>query len=206
MSQSHRRGIDLHEPYPLLLLLFVLGLGTVLLDLRLRLAILWMAMMLLALAYRSSHPLEADFSMGSFGKGAIVGAVVSIPFLAFLARPLQVFSERLFATDDIILLFYQASFVGGMAEELFFRGVLLPEKGIWITSGLYAGMAFVYFLPHSPLLVTLIVAGSMFLLGSVYGYVRAQYGLGASVACHVVAGLVLNVIPSLIASWRLWLL
>ncbi len=45
------------------------------------------------------------------------------------------------------------------------------------------------------MLILLAVVFSMGLLGFVYGYVCTQYGLGASIACHVVINFVLLFLP-----------
>jgi len=51
-------------------------------------------------------------------------------------------------------------------------------------------------------LVALLVAVVMGALGVVYAYVCEQHGLVASVACHVVVGFTLQVMPSIIGSMR----
>jgi membrane protease YdiL (CAAX protease family) len=189
----------------LLLVLAGIGLGTVLLDQGVRLAILWVAMLGLGLAYTSRHPQREELSLADIGRGALIGLVAGAPFAAFLVRPLRVFSERLYATDDALLLFYQTSLVAAVAEELLFRGVLQPAKGLWLAAAAYGAMGVLYFAPHSPILVTCIVSGAMFVLGAIYGHVRKQYGLYAAVACHAMAAFVLCVVPAIVGAWQVLL-
>jgi membrane protease YdiL (CAAX protease family) len=196
-SLAHRIG----EPYLLFMVFAAVGVGTVLVRPNVRLMLLWVVLVLLSVLFRSVHRVEFTFSSSSLLRGALLGLVISVPVLAFLSDQLHTFTERLYATEDVVLLFYQICFVSAPAEEYFFRGIVHSRKGSWVSSGLYAVAALLYFLPHAPLLA-LGVAVVMGVLGFVYAYVCENHGLVASVACHVVLGFTLQVVPSIIATVR----
>jgi membrane protease YdiL (CAAX protease family) len=202
MSRRASARATLSEPYLLFLVLVGIGLGTISVRQPVRLALLWVALVALSVIYRSHHEVDVGFSLPSLGRGALLGLVISVPLLAFLAGQLRAFNERLYDTADIVLLLYQVCFISAPLEEYFFRGIMQSQKGSSVAIGLYAVLALLYFLPHAPLLATFIVFVAMGILGIVYGYVREHYGLAASVGCHVVVGFVLQVAPSLISSLR----
>jgi len=197
-SLAHRIG----EPYLLFLVFAGVGLGTILVYQNVRLAVLWAVLVLLCVLFRSAHEVRFTFSASSLWRGALLGLVISVPVLLFLSGHLRRFTERLYATDDVVLLFYQICFVSAPVEEYFFRGIVQSRKGSSVSSGLYAAAGLLYFLPHAPFLVAFVVALVMGVLGIVYAYVCDQHGLVASVACHVVVGFVLQVMPSLIATMQ----
>ena len=199
-----KRGL-LAQPYFLFAVFLGIGLGTILMGQRPRFALLWTAMVVLSLAYRIGQPVEVGFSVAAVGRGALLGAVVSVPLLAFLSSQLRVFAERLYATHDAVSLYYQICFIAAPVEEYFFRGILQPRLGSTTTIGMYAAVAVLYFLPHAPLLVVLIMGVGMGVLGMIYGYVYERHGLAASISCHIVSGLVLQVAPSAIATLRILL-
>ncbi|MBC7292601.1 MAG: CPBP family intramembrane metalloprotease, partial [Thermoleophilia bacterium] len=115
---------------------------------------------------------------------------------------LRIFAERLHATQNPVLLFYQVCFISAPVEEAFFRGVIFEEKGSSAAAGFYAASAFLFYAPHVPILVALLVTLAMALLGVVYGHVRERYGLVAAIASHVVAGFTLQVLPSWLDALR----
>lgn len=201
MSKRASRGASGREPYLLFLVFAGVGLGIVLLDQPTRLALLWVTLVALSLFYRSAHRVEIIFSLPSLARGALLGLVISVPLLAFLSAQLRQFTEDLYATQDIGLLFYQICFVSAPVEEYFFRGVVQGQRGSSVGTALYAATALVYFLPHDPLAAVLALV-AMGLLGMLYGYVRDRHGLAAAIACHVVVGFVLQVVPSLLAAFR----
>jgi membrane protease YdiL (CAAX protease family) len=94
-------------------------------------------------------------------------------------------------------LFQALIFVSAPVEELYFRGVLQRERGLFSAAVLYGLAGTVFFLPvfRSFALILLAVVLSMGLLGFVYGYVYSQYELWASIACHVVVNFVLLFLP-----------
>jgi len=205
MSRRAARAPSLYEPYLLFLIFVGIGLGTVLIEQKVRLAALWTTMVLLSVLYRSKLKVDIDFSPASVSRGALLGLVIAMPILAFLISQLRVFTERLYATNDVVMLFYQVCFVSAPAEEYFFRGIIQGRYGSSVSTTLYAGTALLYFLPHAPLPVSFIVFIAMATLGLVYGFVRERHGLAAAIACHVIVGLILQVIPSLIEALRLLL-
>lgn len=192
----------LEEPYLLFAVFVGVGVGTVLLQQPPRLALLWTTLVVLSLLYRSRQAVDWGFSLGNVGRGALLGLVISLPLLAFLPETLRLFSERLYGTSDVVLLFYQACFIAAPVEEYFFRGIVQGGRGPSASIGLYAATALLYFLPRAPLLSVFLMFMAMGLLGIVYGYVREHYGLVAAVASHAVVSLVLQVLPSLIALLR----
>ena len=192
----------LAEPYLVFLIFCGIGLGTVLFRQPERLALLWATLAILGLLYHSRSEVDLAFSLTNVERGAALGLVISVPVLAFLARPLAEFNERLYLTDSVVLLFYQVCFVAAPVEEYFFRGILQARKGSSAGLACYAATALLFFLPHAPLLAALLVFVAMGVLGIVYGYVCERYGLAAAISCHVVVGFVLQVAPSLIASMR----
>lgn len=196
-SLAHRVG----EPYFLFLMFVGVGLGTVLVDQNVRLTLLWAVLVLLSVLFRSAHQVEFTFSSSNLLRGALLGLVISVPVLVFLSDQLRSFTELLYATEDVVMLFYQVCFVSAPAEEYFFRGIVQSRKGAWVSSGLYAVAALLYFLPRAPLLA-LGVAVVMGVLGVVYAFVCENHGLVASVACHLVVGFTLQVVPSIIATVR----
>ncbi len=205
MSKRAARVPSIYEPYFLFLIFVGIGLGTILIEQKVRLAALWSTMILLSVLYRGRLNVDMDFAPASVSRGALLGLVISMPILAFLISQLRVFTERLYATNDVVMLFYPVCFVAAPAEEYFFRGIIQSRYGSSVSTTLYAGTALLYFLPHAPLPVSFIVFVAMGTLGIVYGFVRERHGLSAAIACHVVVGLVLQVIPSLTEALRVLL-
>jgi membrane protease YdiL (CAAX protease family) len=205
MTKRTSARLTILEPYLLFLIFVGIGLGTVMLTLPVRLALLWSTLALLSLLYRGRYAVEVGFSLPNVGRGALLGLVIALPVLAFLAGPLRAFMVRLYGTEDIVLLFYLVCFVSAPVEEFFFRGVIQDAKGSSVSTGLYAATALLLFLPHTPLLVAFIMFVALGVLGIVYGYVREHYGLMAAIACHVVVGFILQIVPLLIERARMLL-
>lgn len=193
------------QPYILFLGYAGVGVGTVLLAQPVRLAILWTLLAGLCIAYRVRTTIELDFSLINIGRGALLGLAISLPLLAFFSKQLHVFNERLYATRDVVFLFYQVCFVSAPIEEFFFRGIVQQHHGTSISIALYAIAALIYFAPKAPILAAFIVFVALGVLGIVYSYVRDRYGLTAAIAAHVVVGFVLQVMPLLLASVRILL-
>ena len=201
---SGRRSTPaLLEPYFLYLILAAVGLGTVFLAQSTRLALLWTVLAVMGVLYQGMRPIDWRFSLPDVGRGALVGLVIGVPLLAFLSGSLQVYVERLYGTGDAAMLYYQACFVAAPAEELFFRGVVQTQRGISVSTALYAVTALVYFLGKAPLLGVFLAFVAMGILGFLFSYVADRYGLAAAVACHVAMGFLLQVMPSLIAAMRM---
>ncbi|OGO05162.1 MAG: hypothetical protein A2Y73_04525 [Chloroflexi bacterium RBG_13_56_8] len=202
MTKLSWQGRTARDPFLLYMIFLGVGLGTILLDQPVRLALLWTTLVALSIFYRSAHQVEIVFSLPSLGRGALLGLVISLPILAFLSEQLRLFNERLYATGNIVFLAYQVCFVAAPIEEYFFRGIVQSRRTSSVSTALYAAAALIYFLPHAPFLATLLVAAAMACLGMVYGYICDRHGLIASVACHVVVGFVLQVVPSLLQALR----
>lgn len=188
---------SIEEPYLLFLIFVGIGIGTVLLEPPVRLTILWVTLAILSLLYWGRQPVDVAFSLGNVGKGALLGLVIAAPLLAFLSGQVRFFTERLYGTRNVLLLFYQICLVSAPIEEAFFRGVVQQHKGSSASIALYAATALLYYLPHVPLLAAFTVFVAMGVLGIVYTSVYERYGLTASIASHVVVGFVLQMIPSL---------
>jgi len=139
----------------------------------------------------------ARYSLANLGRGAIVGLIISLPFLLAARGVLHASSTRLFPMPSQAALFQALIFVSAPVEELYFRGILQRERGLLSAAVLYGLAGAVFFLPvfRSFALILLAVVLSMGLLGFVYGYVCNQYGLGASIACHAVVNFVLLFLP-----------
>lgn len=195
------------EPYFLFLIFVAIGLGTIPLKQPARLALLWTTLVVLSVLYRGHTEIGLDFSLAGVGRGALLGLVISVPVLAFLADQLRAFTEGLYGTNDVVSLFYQICFISAPVEEYFFRGVVQSARGLSPSVTLYSVTALLYFLPvpRVPFFVVCVVFVAMGVLGIIYSYVRERYGLAASIACHVAVGLVLQVLPSLIVTIRVML-
>ena len=141
--------------------------------------------------------MAARYSLANLGRGAIVGLIISLPFLLAARGVLHASSTRLFPMPSQAALFQALTFVSAPVEELYFRGVLQRERGLPSAAVLYGLAGVVFFLPvfRSFALILLAVVLSMGLLGFVYGYVCNQYGLAASIACHAVVNFVLLFLP-----------
>jgi len=193
-SKSSRRDLD---PYFAYLIFVGVGLGSLQVDTEVRLALLWSTLLALSLIYAGGKPVAARYSLANLGRGAMVGFIISLPFLLAARGVLNESSARLFPMPSQAALFQALTFVSAPVEELYFRGVLQRERGLLSAAVLYGLAGAVFFLPvfRGLALILLAVVLSMGLLGFVYGYVCNQYGLGASIACHAVVNLVLLFLP-----------
>ena len=197
-SKSSRRDLD---PYFAYLIFVGVGLGSLQVNPEVRLTILWSTLLALSLIYAERKPVAARYSLANLGRGAIVGFIISLPFLLAARGVLNASSTRLFPMPSQAALFQALAFVSAPVEELYFRGILQRERGLFSAAVLYGLAGAVFFLPIfvfeglTLILLLLTVVLSMGLLGFVYGYVCNQYGLGASIACHVVVNFVLLFLP-----------
>jgi len=202
MSKRAPARASWYEPYFLFMILAALGLGTLMLEQPARLALLWTALAVFGVFYRSGQKVEMSFSLPSVGRGLLLGLVIAVPLLAFLSGPLRSFNETLYGTSDVVYLFYQVCFVSAPVEEFFFRGILQQSKGLSVSTGLYGLTLLLFFLPHTPILVALLVFLALGILGLAYGYVAEKHGLSAAIACRLVVGLLVQVSPSLFVVLR----
>jgi membrane protease YdiL (CAAX protease family) len=193
-SKSSRRDFD---PYFAYLIFVGVGLGSLQVNPEVRLTLLWSSLLALSLIYAARKPVATQYSLANLGRGAIVGLIISLPFLLVTRGVLNDISIRLFPMPSQAALFQALTFVSAPVEELYFRGILQRERGLLSASVLYGLAGAVFFLPifRSFALILLPVIFSMGLLGFVYGYVCKQYGLGASIACHAVVNFVLLFLP-----------
>jgi len=185
---------------PLLAYLIFTGVGIGLwqLNFHFRLTVLWLVLLGAALFYCDREPLDIQYSLLALGRGALIGFILSFPFLLFFRDYLSTFVSRLFSTRDVLALFQWVVLLAAPIEGLFFRGLLQERRGLSIATGLYATAGVIYFLPRSPILALLIAMLVMGTLGGVYGYVRIRYGLTASIGCQAMTSFVLMVCPLLI--------
>lgn len=191
------------EPWFLLLLFVALGLGTLAVQQSVRLTLLWTALALLSVVYVSGNKVQMSYTLPNVGRGLLLGLVIAVPLLAFLANPLRTFMETLYATDEVAYLYLQVCFAAAPAEEFFFRGIVQQKKGLWPAIAAYGAALLVLFAPHTPLLVALLVLGAMGLLGLACGYVAAKHGLAAAMACRLVVALLVQVFPSFFVILRM---
>jgi membrane protease YdiL (CAAX protease family) len=193
-SKSSRRDFD---PYFAYLIFVGVGLGSLQVNPEVRLTLLWSTLLALSLIYAGRKPVATQYSLANLGRGAIVGLIISLPFLLATRGVLNDISIRLFPMPSQAALFQALIFVSAPVEELYFRGVLQRERGLLNGAVLYGLAGAVFFLPvfRGLALILLAVVLSMGLLGFVYGYVCNQYGLGASIACHAVVNFVLLFLP-----------
>lgn len=188
------------DPYFAFFIFVGVGLGTWMVEPQLRLTILWLTLLGLAGFYAEGKAVEANYSLLNLGRGALMGLIISVPFLILAREFLSSTSARLYETGDILLLFQRLVLLAAPIEGLYFRGFIQRERGLASAASFYGLATAVYFLPgHLDFwLVLTFMSLGMGLLGLVYGYIYQRYGLSASVACHMVANLVLLVIPSLL--------
>jgi hypothetical protein len=177
------------------------GVATWSLNQPVRLTLLWVVLSVLALVYASGRRMSISYSYSDLARGAVAGLLMSGPVLLTASGLLLGTSQRLFAVQDTLALFWGVVLLMPAVEALYFRGCLQEERGLWISVLLYAGAGVVYFLPvtwegHLPVLAMLV--GGMGLLGFVYGYLRAMYGLAASAICQAVVHCVLFLVPYLV--------
>ena len=184
---------SIEEPYLLFLIFVGIGIGTVLLEPPVRLTILWVTLAILSLLYWGRQPVDVAFSLGNVGKGALLGLVIAAPLLAFLSGQVRFFTERLYGTRNVLLLFYQICLVSAPIEEAFFRGVVQQHKGSSASIAPYAATALLYYRLHVPLLAAFTVRGHG-RVGIVYTSVRALWADGLHRPSHVVVGFVLQMI------------
>jgi membrane protease YdiL (CAAX protease family) len=193
-SRSSRRDFD---PYFAYLIFVGVGLGSLQVNPEIRLTLLWSTLLALSLIYAGRKPVAVRYSLANLGRGAIVGFIISLPFLLAARGVLNVSSTRLFPMPSQAALFQALTFVSAPVEELYFRGILQRERGLVSAAVLYGLAGTVFFLPvfRGFAFILLAVVLSMGLLGFVYGYVCNQYGLGASIACHAMVNFVLLFLP-----------
>jgi membrane protease YdiL (CAAX protease family) len=193
-SRSSRRDLD---PYFAYLIFVGVGLGSLQVNPEIRLTLLWSTLLALSLIYAGRKHVAARYSLANLGRGAIVGFIISLPFLLAARGVLNVSSTRLFPMPSQAALFQALTFVSAPVEELYFRGILQRERGLVSAAVLYGLAGTVFFLPvfRGFAFILLAVVLSMGLLGFVYGYVCNQYGLGASIACHAMVNFVLLFLP-----------
>jgi len=194
---TRRRRAPRPDPRILYLVYLGIALGTVLVPQTLRHAILWLVLALLALIYVAMNKIQWQMDLASISRGVLLGAGISLPIYVFGAELLRAPVQVLYGTENPIMLFYLICFVVAPFEEVLFRGALLQGTGLALSLGLYALAGLVLFVPHVALLVALGMVLAMAILGLLYAYVADAYGLAAAIACHVVVGFVLQVLPTL---------
>lgn len=195
-SRSSKSSRDL-DPYFAYLIFVGVGLGSLQVNPEVRLTLLWSTLLALSLIYAGRKPVAARYNLANLGRGAIVGLIISLPFLLAARSVLSDISIRLFPMPSQAALFQALTFVSAPIEELYFRGILQRERGLLSAAVLYGLAGAVFFLPlfRGLALILMAVIFSMGLLGFVYGYVCSQYRLGASIACHAVVNFVLLFLP-----------
>ena len=77
-SRSSRRDLD---PYFAYLIFVGVGLGSLQVNPEIRLTLLWSTLLALSLIYAGRKPVAVRYSLANLGRGAIVGFIISLPFL-----------------------------------------------------------------------------------------------------------------------------
>lgn len=189
------------DPYLAFAALCGIGVATLQLGHSLRLTVLWLVLLGLVLLYAQSGRLKADYSMLNLVRGALVGAVVALPFYILASSFFYATASRLYGVQDLQVLLERAVFLVPILEEGFFRGIVQREKGLQCAAVFFGLAQVLYFLPLAasfPLVVGAVAVG-MAVLGLLYGYLFRRYGLTASIAGHVVVNFILLVLPPLAA-------
>jgi membrane protease YdiL (CAAX protease family) len=192
-------GSWLLNPYLSFALLCGIGVTTLRLDRSLRLTLLWSVLLAMVLLHAESRRLKANYNLLNLVRGALVGAVVALPFYIFAKDFFYATASRLYGVSDLQVLLERAVFLVPILEESYFRGVVQREKGL-LHGALFFGLAqMLYFIPLASAfsLVLGAVTVGMAMFGLLYGYLYQRYGLTASIACHVAVNFVLLVLPPL---------
>ncbi|MGQ9626520.1 MAG: lysostaphin resistance A-like protein [Anaerolineae bacterium] len=200
--KTRQAGKAVPDPYLTFLIFIAVGLGSFRLEIEVRLTALWTLLLLLSLVEANARRIEFRYSLVELGRGALIGAAISLPIF-FLARStLNLISLRLFPMPGFPALFRTLVLLAAPAEEVFFRGVVQRKSGLVLSSFLYGLAGVVFFLPvsdPSPLVVLAAIFAAMGVMGFVYGYVCERYGLSAAIACHATVNSVLLFLPPLLA-------
>jgi membrane protease YdiL (CAAX protease family) len=125
------------------------------------------------------------------------------------ADTLATTSQRLFndgqpgnATLDT-WVFQAMVFVMPMAESLFFRGAMQRVHPIPVVALLASVWSMLMFFPNLGLgetpIVGMVFGTALVLLNFLYSYVNWRHGLAASFFCQITAGMLLLLVPRLIA-------
>lgn len=185
------------------------GIGTYALSAAPRLILLWSTLLALWLSFREARTLRVRYAFSDIGRGVLIGLVVGLPLMAFgfeaLAQAVPILYIGSLPTEDLFLtgsmVFTSMVFLAPLSEELFFRNMLQEELGPVVSSLFYALAGLVLFLPTagSYPIVLLAVCGVMGILGILYAFVYARYGMAVSLSCHATANLVLFVIPTVLS-------
>lgn len=202
------------DPYFACLIFAGVGLGTLGIAPSPRLVVLWTTLLGLWLAYREGQTIRLRFSFADMGRGALIGLALGLPLLLLAFRVLVKAVPILYVgVEDPSLssvagamVFVSLVLLAPLAEELFFRDILQKERGHWIAAALYAAAGVILFLPTAggyPLVLTA-VSGTSALLGVLYTFLYARYGLTTSVACHAVVNLALLFVPAVLEQLELF--
>jgi membrane protease YdiL (CAAX protease family) len=189
------------------LLLVGVGLASVRLSHPLRLSLLWMVLLVLILLYAQSGRLKGDYSLLNVGRGALIGAVVALPFYLFARDFFYATASQLYSVVDLQVLLERAVFIVPLLEECYFRGVVQRERGLVegaVLFGLTQALYFASAVDAYFAVIAAVVLG-MVLAGLLYGYLYKRYGLTASIAGHVAVNFVLFVLPALATQIARWL-
>ena len=196
-TRSRLSGLGIDRVDPLFVYLVFAGAGLALwqVNFQARFTVLLLILLVALLVWSDREPFDTGYSLSALGRGALIGVIVSVPFLLFFHQTLAIFVSRLYSTANTLTLFQQSVLLAAPIESLFFRGVLQDRRGIPTAVGIYATAGIVYFAPRSPVLAVVIMMFAMAALAAVYGLVRQRYGLTASMACQAATSLLIFVCP-----------
>ncbi len=136
----------------------------------------------------SKTNLALEFSIGAVSGlafGYIGWLIISMKFMAPVLKKYQ---NLISAFEIDISLIFFVSFCAGFGEEVFFRGVLQPIMGIWITALLFVAIHG-YLNPKNwkisiyGIYLTLVIA--------IIGYFSNYFGLTTAIMAHMMIDIVL---------------
>jgi membrane protease YdiL (CAAX protease family) len=189
------------------LLMVGVGLASIRLDHPLRLTLLWLVLLTLVLLYAQTGRLKANYSLLNLGRGALIGALVALPFYLFAKDFFYATASWLYGIKDLQVLLERAVFIVPLLEECYFRGIVQRERGLAEGAVLFGLAQALYFVSAVDVYFAVIAAVlvGMALAGLLYGYLYKRYGLTASIAGHVALNFVLFVLPALTTQFARWL-
>jgi membrane protease YdiL (CAAX protease family) len=200
------------DPYFAYLLFVGVGLGTLPLSPTPRLIMLWMTLLGLWLVYREGQPVHVTYRFSEIARGVLVGLGIGAPLVIItfrgLAQAIPILYVGQAAADSVTgsTVFTSLVVLAPLAEELFFRDVLQRERGPWIATAMYAAVGLIFFLPTAGAfpIVLLSVSGAVGILGILYAFLHARYGLTAAIACHATVNLILLCVPATLSHLQLF--
>ncbi|MFQ5611627.1 MAG: type II CAAX prenyl endopeptidase Rce1 family protein [Anaerolineae bacterium] len=197
-AKGRRRGRK-QAVDPRLSLGIVLGLSlaTWSLPTDMRLSLLWVTMVALALPELGRKGGKVSLASANLGRGAVIGLLLAGPVLVLAPETLLLAQQRLYPVGPLSAALLILPILAPVVETLYFRQVL---QGVWGISGGVGAHTLAMTLFFLPVVVTfpsvlLALALALALLGFIYSYVRARYGLAAAIGCQAAVNALLFLSP-----------